>query len=62
MSGNNESTILLSGATSTTAGIALLPNTSGDSLLAILSTALVLSGVAALGSFILMKVARKRLK
>lgn len=49
---------LISGVTSTTAGIALLPNTSGNTLLTILGIATIVLGVLSITSFAASRIAR----
>lgn len=62
MSGESQVTGLVAGATSTTAGIAVLPNTSGNIILTILSALLIIIGAAIIISFIAMKIAQKKLR
>ena len=59
MSGNNQLTTALSGATSTAAGVAILPNTNGNITLMILAIILVTAGALTLASFAAMKIAGK---
>jgi hypothetical protein len=49
---------LVSGVTSTTAGVALLPNTGGSIFLTVLSIAAVVLGVLAIASFVTSRIAR----
>lgn len=50
---------LVSGVTSTTAGVALLPNTSGNILLTALGILTIILGLLAIASFIAGRVSRK---
>ena len=62
MSGENHVTGLVAGATSTTAGIAILPNTGNNIVLIVLSLLLIGAGIAVIGSFIAMKIAQTTLR
>lgn len=50
------------GTVATTAGITMLPNTSGNSALTVLSIATLVLGILVLTSFVITQVIRKRSK
>lgn len=61
MSGENQLTSALMGATASATGFAVLPNTQGDGMMTMFGVILVVAGAVILTSFVILKlVARKK--
>ncbi|MBP9738621.1 hypothetical protein KBD20_02950 [Candidatus Saccharibacteria bacterium] len=59
MSGENQTISLASGPITAATGVAMLPSTSGNTLMTALSIVLIAGGALILGSFIVTKVASR---